>query len=323
MNRFEQQFKKEAEHIRLSAAEKQAMRARLQEAMAPAAAAPSPFVPSFVEGYFSRFEFFGTARYAFAALLMIVFVGGGTVSAASAALPGDWLYAVKTEFNEQVELAWADTPDEEALTEARFAQRRVAEAEALEAEGRFNEELALEIEQRFDTHASRARALARGGVEVAADSAASRSITFTIGAPSANEEGTEGEPPALMATMAADEPDATTTLEMDAKLQAGAEVEAIVDEVIGDVEDTLAEHRERLERLRERLNARREALEANATTTINYNNVRVQVEANGDAEITVSGVDDAGAVVETVKDVTDSVEEAVDEVLPIHIKIGL
>jgi hypothetical protein len=320
MNRFEQQLKKEAEHIRLSAAEKQAMRARLQEAMQPAAAAPSPH-------FFYSFEFFGTARYAFAALLMIVFVGGGTVSAAAQALPGDWLYAVKTEFNEQVELALADSQEEEALVEARLAQRRVAEAEALEAEGRFDEEIALEIEQRFDSHAARARLLARADDDAkssTANSAARRTLTFTVGAPPAGEEAADQEPTTLMATMAVDEPAASTTLEMDAKLQAGAEAEAATDEVIEDVEDVLNEHRERLERLRERLNARREAvLKASATTTINYQNVRVQVEANGTIQTTVSEGDTEDTVVETVKEVTDSVEEAVDQIVPIRVNIGL
>lgn len=332
MNRFEQQLKKEAEHIRLSAAEKGAMRARLKEAMAPATAASSPLVPNFVEGYFSRFEFFGTARYAFAALLMIVFVGGGTVSAAQGALPGDLLYTVKTSFNEQVELAWADTADEEALVEARFAQRRVAEAEALEAEGRLDEEIALDIEERFDTHASRALALAGGdeeGEDHDAGAGTSRTLTFKVAPPDEEPAQDEpGEPVALMA-VPADEPGAeASNAEVD--LQAAVEAEARIEE---QVDEVLQKQRERLGKLRERLNERREAIlkaGLNASTTTEVQGAQVGAHATGTVEVEGNGADeeqpaeDEGEGEQPVSSSGDSdpIERIIEETLPFNTRWG-
>jgi hypothetical protein len=95
-----------------------------------------------------------------AAFLVFVLVGSGTTYAAQGALPGDLLYPVKISLNENVELALATSDEAKIQTEVRLAERRVAEAQALDEKGRLDATTTLEIEQEFDRHASRALALA-------------------------------------------------------------------------------------------------------------------------------------------------------------------
>ncbi len=145
--------------VRMTPAEKVAMRALLRAATQRSSGqAQSPLVPSPVEGYFF-FDFQFMSR-AVAGVLVFVLVGGGGVAyAAEGALPGNPLYAVKIHVNEQVEAALASTPEKKVAVETRLAARRVAEAQALEAEGRLDATTTQEIEDNFNEHASRALAL--------------------------------------------------------------------------------------------------------------------------------------------------------------------
>lgn len=285
MNHFEQQLKKEAEALRLTSAEKAAMRLRLKEAMSTAGApTASPY-------FFYSFQFVRTARYAFAALLMVVFVGGGTVSAAAGALPGDWLYAVKTGVNERVELALADTAQEELRVEAQFAERRVSEAEALEAEGRLDAEVAEEIELRFDEHASRALALAESmRPSVSAELRATDDASLKQGPP---EEEEDAQPMAFMAMTAEQAEMGTVTAPTSSKFEASVELEIL--EVEEEVDAVLQRQRDRLERLKERLDARldesfKKGIEAelDTTTSVEIPVLELEAEATSTAEVSES-----------------------------------
>lgn len=285
MNHFEEKLKKEAEALRLTSTEKAAMRLRLKEAMSSASApAASPY-------FFYSFQFVRTARYAFAALLMVVFVGGSTVSAASQALPGDWLYAVKTGVNERVELAFADTAQEELRVEAQFAERRVAEAEALEAEGRLDVGVAEEIELRFDEHASRALALAESMRPSA--SAELRVADDASLKQSPPEEEGDAQPVAFMAMTAEQAEMGTVTASTSNKFEAPVELEVLeVEEEVGAV---LQRQRDRLERLKERLDARldesfKKGIEAelDTTTSVETPVLELDAEATTTAEVSES-----------------------------------
>lgn len=134
-------LKREAEHIRLSAAEKNAMRARLFGAPAPAPVG-SPY-------FFFNWQFMQTR--VLAPLAVVLLVGSGTAYAAEGALPGEVLYPVKIYVNESVKVSLATTPAKEAEVHATLAERRVVEAQELAAEGRLDatttEALALDIEK--------------------------------------------------------------------------------------------------------------------------------------------------------------------------------
>ena len=161
MNDFFTQFQKEAQKIRLSPQEKGGIRALLRERFAGQAhPTRSPYfffftLRSFSEG--GSFQFVHIrAMQVVAAFLLVVLLSGSTVYAAQGALPGDVLYPVKINVNEQVELTLATTEIAKAQVETRFAERRVAEAQELEAEGRLDATTTDEIERHFDEHASRA-----------------------------------------------------------------------------------------------------------------------------------------------------------------------
>src|SRR3989344_6975993 len=135
-------LKHEADKIRLTSLEKSAMRARIFETR-------SPYV-------FMSYHM----RMALAGLVLFVFAGTGTVSAAQGALPGDLLYPVKVSVNEKVEVALAPTPAAKAEVQVRLAERRVDEARELSARGRLDKKSAKALTDDFVEHAAQAIPLA-------------------------------------------------------------------------------------------------------------------------------------------------------------------
>lgn len=145
-------LKKEAESIRLSAAEKSAMRAAIFGAPSPVRPVRSPYV------FASFFSY--QVRMSLAALLLFVVAGAGSVSAAQGALPGDLLYTVKVSINEKVQVALAPSTAAKAEVEASLAARRVEEAEALASQGRLDATTTMALAANFDSHAQAAADLA-------------------------------------------------------------------------------------------------------------------------------------------------------------------
>lgn len=74
---------------------------------------------------------------AFAILLIVS--GAGTSYYAQSALPGDALYGVKTDFNENIESLLATTPEAKAQVELRQFSERLDEAEVLRITGNLTE----------------------------------------------------------------------------------------------------------------------------------------------------------------------------------------
>ncbi len=173
MKKFLNNIKNEAKHIRMSAAEKSAMKADIFGTVSPLPTAPSPY-------FFFSYHY----RMALAGLLLFVLAGAGTASAAQGALPGDLLYPVKIHINEQVEVALATTPAQKAKAETHLAERRVEEAQTLAAQGRLNATTTREIEDNFNEHAS--RALAFSAEE---HSAAALATNIKTAEPKAQTEG--------------------------------------------------------------------------------------------------------------------------------------
>ncbi|MBI2506529.1 MAG: hypothetical protein HYW00_00060 [Candidatus Colwellbacteria bacterium] len=89
----------------------------------------------------------------FAVITAIVLVGGGGTSlAAESALPGDFLYTVKVNVNEEVRGKLAVSDEAKARVEASLAERRLEEAAELAAKGRLTAKAQTEIESRFKAH---------------------------------------------------------------------------------------------------------------------------------------------------------------------------
>src|SRR3989338_9046963 len=182
-------LKHEADKIRLTSLEKSAMRARIFETR-------SVYV-------FMSYH----VRMSLAGLVLFVFAGTGTVSAAQGALPGDLLYPVKVSINEKVEVALAPTPAAKAEVQVRLAERRVEEAQKLSSQGRLNKKTAKILSDDFDEHAAQAVALA--GPEP------QEQITTAASAEPQESSAPTQATMMFQATIEATTTEATTTLEQE------------------------------------------------------------------------------------------------------------
>src|SRR3989338_4824684 len=194
-------IRNEAEKIRLSIAEKSAMRASIFGTPTPVVLHRSSYV-------------FLSPRYLVPLfVVLVVFIGGGTTSAAQGALPGDLLYPVKVSINETVEVALAPTPAAKAEVQVRLAERRVEEAQKLSLQGRLNKKTAKILSDDFDEHAAQAVALAgpEPEEEITATTAA------TAPAPAEPQETLAPAQTTVMfqATIEATTTEATTTLKQE------------------------------------------------------------------------------------------------------------
>ncbi|HWB33753.1 MAG TPA: DUF5667 domain-containing protein, partial [Candidatus Paceibacterota bacterium] len=145
-----------AHGIRLSHDEKAVMRARLFEAMEGATYAPVRRTT--VRSSYSIFSM----RFAMpiAALLLLVFAGGGTAFAAQGALPGSALYPIKIYVNENVEGALAVTDAAKASYNISVAQTRLEEAETLASQGKLDATTTQQLQANLDAHVAQAQASA-------------------------------------------------------------------------------------------------------------------------------------------------------------------
>src|SRR3989338_7060888 len=177
MKKFLNNLKQEAQHIRMSDAERSAMRTRIFEGQS----LKSPELRT-VLGRRSPYVFMSYhLRMTMAGLLLFVIAGTGTVSAAAAgALPGDLLYPIKVSVNEKVEVALAPTPAAKSEVQVRLAERRVDEARELSVRGRLDEKTAKILMDDFDEHSAQALALTEPDEQEAASAPAQAVTTMSI-----------------------------------------------------------------------------------------------------------------------------------------------
>jgi hypothetical protein len=162
MKRFSQQFKKQSESISLRASEKRELLARintymeyhpLAEQTAPRRAhtqtgiASEPFTmirisPLFLRGLVSAF--------------VVVFVVGIPFFAENT-VPGDILYPVKVQFNEELRSSLALSPYDKVAWETERLERRIAEARLLASEGKLTDEAQQQVAEAVKTHTDAAQ----------------------------------------------------------------------------------------------------------------------------------------------------------------------
>ncbi len=116
-------------------------------------------------------------------ILIAVLLGGGTSFAAEGAVPGDMLYPIKVEVNEEVKGALAFGSEAEARLQAKLVAERLKEAEELAAEGMLTIQVATDIEARMKAHSEAvrtesAKAEAEGNNEAAAEVRAELTATL-------------------------------------------------------------------------------------------------------------------------------------------------
>ena len=87
-----------------------------------------------------------------AILIGLLCIGGGTSYAAEGSLPGDLLYPVKVNVNENIESALAVSNAAEARLQAKLVEERLVEAEELAARGTLDATASAELQSRIKAH---------------------------------------------------------------------------------------------------------------------------------------------------------------------------
>lgn len=131
--------------------ERLAMRDRLMsyaEAHAPTGSMKSPYWQFFMWSSSQASEKFA---YAFAVLLLVLATGGVSL-VSEKALPGDALYSMKVGVTEPVRSALMVSPVEQVRWQGELANRRLDEAQTLQAEGRLDATTTNEIQKSFAKH---------------------------------------------------------------------------------------------------------------------------------------------------------------------------
>lgn len=167
MKRFSEQLHKQSTTVKLQAAEKRELRERLvsymeyhplpaeMKAEKPTKKTKATSAPLFTDA-FSTFSIpfaaiFKTSAVAAAIVLMVVpFV-------AEKAVPGDTLYAIKVQFNEELRSTLTFDSYQKVEWETERLNRRIAEARLLASEGRLTEEVEAEVAKAVQTHTENAK----------------------------------------------------------------------------------------------------------------------------------------------------------------------
>lgn len=135
---------REAKQTKLTRAEKQHMLA----AILGEARVPSPYyfvVSDFIKNYHRQ-------AVAFAVVFALVITTGGTSYAAASALPGEALYSIKVNVNEEIQSLVALSPDAKARVGIARTTKRLKEAEQLAGEGRLTPEAQVIIKENIKNH---------------------------------------------------------------------------------------------------------------------------------------------------------------------------
>ncbi len=91
-------------------------------------------------------------KYALGIIASTLIISGGVSAFAQVSLPGDFLYRVKTDVNEKIQVAFSLTPQSKANTEAVLATRRLEEVEGLALRGKLDSGLELKTNNAFNAH---------------------------------------------------------------------------------------------------------------------------------------------------------------------------
>lgn len=225
MKRFSEQLKKKSDSIRMRASERRELRERLVSYMeyhpvvrtAATPKARKKSVESIVSDPFKIIFINMTYVRSFAGVFALFLVVGVPLIA-ERAVPGDILYPVKVQFNEEVRSTLSLSPYAKVEWETQRLERRIAEARLLADEGRLTQEIEAEVAQAVKEHTSAAQKEIATLRESDSDEAAIAEITFAS-ALAVQSEVLEGK-------VASDEANKTDTEGRSVVALAGAVAEA-------------------------------------------------------------------------------------------------
>jgi hypothetical protein len=186
MKRFSEQFHTKSKSVSMSSTEKQELRERLvsymeyhplpaerKSAQKSSVASKSPVLHEAFKTVSIPFSLLGkfSAVAAVFVLTLVPFM-------AEQSVPGDALYAVKVQFNEEVRSTLTFDSYEKVEWETQRVNRRMAEARLLESEGRLTDAVEAEVAQAVRMHTQNARAEIQSMRAVDAEEAKIASIEF-------------------------------------------------------------------------------------------------------------------------------------------------
>ncbi len=165
MKRFSEQFHTKSKSVKLSAAEKTELRERLLSYMeyhplpaelksqkAQPGLQKSPLLQEAFTTVSIPFSFLFRSVAAVAVFMLVV-----VPFVAERAVPGDTLYAVKVQFNEEIRSTLTFDSVQKVEWETERMNRRIAEARLLASEGRLTEEVEAEVAMAVRTHSQNAQ----------------------------------------------------------------------------------------------------------------------------------------------------------------------
>lgn len=158
MKRFSQQLNTKAKELKLSVAEKRDLRDRVVSYMEyhPAGSQVTTRTVSVASETYNIFNFDASRLFKLAGAFVLVFTL--TVSyAAERAVPGDTLYAVKIDFNEELRSTLVRGSYEKVVWETERLNRRISEARLLADAGRLTEEVEAQMASAVKEHTDNAR----------------------------------------------------------------------------------------------------------------------------------------------------------------------
>lgn len=181
MKRFAEQLKKKSETVHMSAVQKRDLKARIVSYM-EYHPLPKTEAQKNAEAYIRSEQFtvvrFNTAyvRGIIGAFAVFVFILVPVV--AERAVPGDVLYPIKVNFNEEIRASLATSPYEKVEWETQRLERRIAEARLLAREGKLTEEVEAGVAAAVKQHSDAAQEGIAALRESDSDEAAIAEIAF-------------------------------------------------------------------------------------------------------------------------------------------------
>jgi hypothetical protein len=146
MDKELQNFIDQAKHITMTSKEKSFMYSKLS-------ALPIPLMTKTIKSpYLTRSHFWTLGKAVIAACLIIVLGGGSLSYAAEGSLPGDLLYPIKTNVNEEIVAAVQFKQADKIAWQEKRVERRLKEIETLEQKHRLNDQLKNQIEKNLVKH---------------------------------------------------------------------------------------------------------------------------------------------------------------------------
>lgn len=184
MKRFSEQFNKKANGIRMRSGERAELRERLISYM-EYHPLPNNLKPTtakkantaLVSEPFAAFRFDMSVVRAFAGIFAMILVVVVPVMA-ERSVPGDVLYQVKVQFNEELRSTLTISPYAQVEWETERLERRLAEARLLATAGKLTDEVEAEVATAIKTHSDKAKEGIAKLRETDADEAALAEIAY-------------------------------------------------------------------------------------------------------------------------------------------------